>query len=135
MRVQSEDSMENKNFAPVLDWSPSCRNYLLDLARNQLVDEGFTPSFSGNSLGYTVSAEKFMDTNMSLKRYVHYLYVIIKIGNEPLTSHELQFQAYINSLPIPKDSPIVIDCIVSRVSKNKLKEWMTSTKLIDRRLW
>ena len=99
---------------------PCCEKaFLIGIAKGQLIDDGFFP-IESNNISYTISGEKFMDLKLAPKRYAHYLYVIIKIDNEPLTDSEAKFYDYVSALPNDK-SPVVIDCIICRVSETKVK--------------
>ena len=93
--------------------------FLTGIAKGQLIDEGFFP-IESNNISYNISGEKFMDLKLAPNRYAHYLYVIIKIDNEPLTEEEEKFYDYVSALPNDK-SPVIIDCIICRVEETKVK--------------
>ena len=93
--------------------------FLTGIAKGQLIDEGFFP-IESNNVSYTISGEKFMNLKLAPNRYAHYLYVIIKIDNEPLTEEETKFYDYVSALPNDK-SPVIIDCIICRIEETKVK--------------
>ena len=112
---------------------PCCEKaFLIGIAKGQLIDEGFSP-IESNNISYTISGEKFMDLKLAPKRYAHYLYVIIKIDNEPLTEEEEKFYDYVSALPNDK-SPVVIDCIICRVEETKVKGAMNGEN-VNMVLW
>ena len=99
---------------------PCCEKaFLTGIAKGQLIDEGFFP-IESNNVSYTISGEKFMDLKLAPNRYAHYLYVIIKIDNEPLTDSESKFYDYVSAIPNDK-SPVIINCIICRVEETKVK--------------
>jgi hypothetical protein len=107
--------------------------YLKDLAYNQLIDDAFYPLESG-SKRYTMSGEKFMDLRLSPKRFAEYLYIIIKIGDEPLTESEEEWFDYVRSLP-NDTSPVIINCVICRVPRDQLHAAMNGKNSMENRLW
>ena len=118
---------------------PCCEKaFLIGVAKGQLIDEGFFP-IESNNISYTLSGEKFMklklapDGTIENNRYARYLYLIIKIDNEPLTEEEEKFYDYTSSLP-NDESSVVIDCIVCRVEESKVKRAMNGEN-VNMVLW
>ena len=81
----TRDVMDPENTGRIL---PCCElAYLTEIAKGQLIDDGFHPIPSSNS-SYSILGEKFMNISWSPNRYAQYLYVIIKIENQSLTKEE-----------------------------------------------
>ena len=95
--------------------------HLIKIVAGQLTDDGFFVMES-TSTEYSIFGQKFMAVPLGAE----YRYVIIKIGDSKLTRAELEFSAYVNSLP--KTGPIIINCIVSRVPVDIINESMTDNK-------
>ena len=123
------DVMDPKNTRRIL---PCCEHaYLIEIAKGQLIDDGFHPIPSSNS-SYSILGEKFMNISWSPNRYAQYLYVIIKIENQSLTKEEARFYDYVSALPT--NGPVIINCIICRVSSVKLKAAMAG-KDVTMVLW
>ena len=64
------DVMDPKNTRRIL---PCCEHaYLIEIAKGQLIDDGFHPIPSSNS-SYSILGEKFMNISWSPNRYAQYL--------------------------------------------------------------
>tara|TARA_Y100001949_G_scaffold38745_1_gene31257 strand:+ start:20 stop:388 length:369 start_codon:yes stop_codon:yes gene_type:complete len=116
--------MKNNKAKPVNNGRilPCCQEeYLIKIASDQLTDDGFFVMES-TSTEYSIFGQKFMAVPLGAE----YRYIIIKIGDSKLTRAELEFSAYVNSLP--KTGPIIINCIVSRVPVDIINESMTDNK-------
>ena len=123
------DVMDPKNTRRIL---PCCEHaYLIEIAKGHLIDDGFHPIPSSNS-SYSVLGEKFMNISWSPNRYAQYLYVIIKIENQSLTKEEARFYDYVSALST--NGPVIINCIICRVSSVKLKAAMAG-KDVTMVLW
>ena len=112
---------------------PCCEHaYLIEVVKSKLIDDGFSsiPSVSSN---YDLLGEKFMDLRLSPKRYAQYLYIIIKVGDEPLTELEQGWFDYVHSLPNYGDG-VVIDCVICRIPTEQLHSAMNGKTLLER-LW
>ena len=127
--MKERDVMDPENTGRIL---PCCEHaYLTEIAKGQLIDDGFHPIPSSNS-SYSVLGEKFMNISWSPNRYAQYLYVIIKIENQSLTKEESRFYDYVSALPT--NGPVIINCIICRVSSVKLKAAMAG-KDVTMVLW
>ena len=127
--MKKRDVMDPENTGRIL---PCCElAYLTEIAKGQLIDDGFHPIPSSNS-SYSILGEKFMNISWSPNRYAQYLYVIIKIENQSLTKEEARFYDYVSALPT--NGPVIINCIICRVSSVKLKAAMAG-KDVTMVLW
>ena len=92
--IKSKDGMD-ENTGRIL---PCCEHaYLIEVVKSKLIDDGFS-SIPSVSSKYDLLGEKFMDLRLSPKRYAQYLYIIIKVGDEPLTEFEQGWFDYVHSL-------------------------------------
>ena len=129
--MKERDVMDPENTGRIL---PCCElAYLTEIAKGQLIDDGFYPHDTSGER-YAISGEKFMNLDLSPKRYAQYIYIIIKIGDEPLTDSEQEWFDYVRSLP-NDTSQVIINCVICRVPRDQLHAAMNGKNSMENRLW